>query len=373
MQISMAQPRLKLSYWQKIFFATLMLLGLNGCASIPEREFTDYLATFEQVRKASELVLIDYAAAKKEKLALDPAQTPALRQASFQTNQVLVAEDSIDDVAIRFKIWEIVDTYNQTLVSLLAGNAVKTEDKSKMLLRTLVGLSGQAFVTVASNISPAFAALKNIGSEIGKAYQQQKIVSILLKVSPVISTQLISTLQKDSELFYQVRYGLNSYHYQQINAKIGRKIAEFVKLAYSVSNASRNKTVLPMVKTLNTSLASIAKSSTGTGLKAIELKPQFGKDDSAQTLAQLANLKEQILSLIDQANQQNKVLEAYRQMLSAYVRMLYELDFQLKLMLEVAQQQQAVEVLMANDFNDTVLRMRQAYLYYQNNHPIGAY
>ncbi len=355
--------------------ALLILLGLTSCATIPEREFGNYLTTFEQVRKASELVLLDYAVAKKEKLVLEQGQaaTPSVRESAFQTNQIIVPEEAIDDVAIRLKAWEIVDAYNQSLASLIAGNPEKTTDKTKILLRTIVGFSGQAIVSAASNISPAFAALSGIANEIGAIYEKNKILSVIEKVAPIINTQLIAQMRRDSELFYQVRYGLNNYRYQQINAKIGRRIAEFIKLAYAVNQESRNKSVLPMIKILNANLATLAPSQTGVGFKPIELKPLIGNDNSAQTLAQLMDLKEQILLLIEQAKQQDKVLAAYRQLLGTYIRLLNELDFQLKLMLQVAQQQQPIEVLMANDFSDSVLRMRQAYLYYQNNQPQGVY
>lgn len=369
----MAQRYTILANWQKRGLALIMLLSLTHCASIPEREFTTYLSQFEQVRKASEWVLMDYALAKKERLALEQSQLPLLRETLFKTEQIIVAEDSIDDIALRFKAWETVDAYNQTLVSLLAGNSVKTEDKTKTLLRTLIGLSGQAILSAASNLSPALTAIKNISAEIASLYEKNKILALLIKVSPIISQQFIAQMRNDSELFYQLRYGLNSYRYQQINAKIGRKIAEFVKLAYTLNQEQRVKNIVPLLTSLNTSLATIPANSTGRGFKIITLKSQFGKDNSPQTVAQLVSLKEQILILIEQGKQQNKILATYRQMLGAYVRMLNELDFQLKLMLEVAKQQQSIEVLMANDFSDTVLRMRQAYLYYQNNNSTGAY
>lgn len=357
------------SRWQKFLIAIVIVTGLNSCATIPEREFSDYLETFVEVRKASELVLLDYAAAKKEKLALDQQQNgiPYLRQPAFQTNQLMLPEDSIDDVAIRFKAWEIVDSYNQALINLIAGKPPETKDKTKDLLRNIVGLSGKAVVSAASNVSPAFAALNGIATELGKIYEQDKTLDVLIAVSPIISSQLIADMRKDAAMFYRVRYGLNNYQYQQINSKIARKIADFIKLANSVPRASRNKKVLPIIKTLNDDLAMIAQTPTGARFKEITLNSRFGKNTNPQTIAQLTSLKDQILLLTEQAKQQDKALDAYRQMLTVYAYMLTELEFQLKLTLQVAQQQQSVETLVENNFSKTALRMRQAYLYYQNN------
>ena len=372
MQATAVQFRSKPYRWQKFSITLLIVATLNSCASIPESEFSDYLQTFEHVRKSSELVLLDYAAAKKEKLALDQQQqgTPYLRQPAFQTNQLVLPEDSIDDVAIRFKAWEIVDSYNQALTHLIAGKPPETEDKTKELLRNIVALSGKAIVSTASNVSPAFAALSGIAAEIGKIYEQDKTLSVLIEVSPIINTQLLADMRKDAAMFYRVRYGLNNYHYQQINAKIGRKVGEFIKIANSVSASNRKKTLLPIIKTLNENLAMIGQTTTGaTRFKEIKLANRAGSNDSEQTINQLLSLKEQILELVEQAKQQDRTLDAYRQMLTVYAYMLNELEFQLKLMLQVAQEQQSVEMLATNDFSKVVLKMRQAYLYYQNDKP----
>lgn len=369
MQATNIQLRSQRTCWQKVFSGLVIVASLTHCASIPEREFSDYLHTFEQFRKSSEMVLLDYAAAKKEKLALDQQQQglPYLRQPFFQTNQLVLPEDSIDDVAIRFKALEVVDSYNQTLTNLIAGKPPETEDKTKELLRNIVALSGKAVVSTAANISPAFAALSGIATELGKIYEQHKTLAVLLKVSPIISGQLLADMRKDTALFYRVRYGLNTYHYQQINAKIGRKIADFIKIADSISAENRKKTVLPLIKTLNQNLAMIAQSATGSGFKEIKLTSKTGNNNSDQTVAQLISLKEQILELVEQAKQLDKNLDAYRQMLTVYAYMLNELEFQLKLMQQVAEQQQSVEVLATHDFSKVVLKMRQSYSYYQSN------
>lgn len=371
MQATGIQSRSIWHRWQKLSISLLIIAGLNSCASIPEREFSDYLRTFEQVRKSSELVLMDYAAAKKEKVALDQQQKglPYLRRPTFQTNQLVLPEDSIDDVAIRFKAWEIIDSYNQALTNLIAGKPPETEDKTKELLRNIVSVSGKAIVSSASNISPAFAALSGIASELNKIYEQHKTLAVLLKVSPLISSQLLADMRKDSVLFYRVRYGLNTYRYQQINFKIARKVADFIKIADTVSLENRNKSVLPIIKTLNENLAMIAQSTSGAGFKEIKLSSKAGNNTSAQSLAELLSLKEQVLELVEQAKQQDRALDAYRQMLTVYTYMLNELEFQLKLMQQVAEKQQSVEILATNDFSKVVLKMRQSYLYYQSSKP----
>jgi hypothetical protein len=354
-----------------IFGVILIATGLNSCATIPEQEFSDYLQSFAQVRKTSELILMDYAAAKKEKLALDQKNgIPYLRQPSFQTNQLVLPEDSVEDVAVRFKAWEIVDNYNQALVNLIAGKAPETEDKTKELLRNIINLSGKAIVNTASNISPAFAALNGVATELGKIYEQHKTLSVLIEVAPIIDSQLIAGMKKDTALFYKVRYGLNNYAYQQINAKIGRKVSEFIKLAYAVPRESRNKNIVPMIKTLNDNLAMIAHTpTTSSGFKKIVLTSKFGNDKSAATIEKLTGLESDIMELVAQAKQQDRALDAYRQALTVYTYLLNELQFQLRLMLQVAEEQQSIDVLATSDLQETVLKMQQSYLYYQNNKP----
>jgi hypothetical protein len=349
----------------------LLIILLSACYIVPKREFSDYNRVFEQVRKVGEAVVMDYAVAKKEQQQLKQReQVQPARKNSFNSQQLLISTVPIDDISLRFQVWKVVGSYNKILTQLIAGEPIETESKS--LLNNLLRFSVNALRSTAANISPSAAALNAILTEIEKGFERRKIIKSIEKISPIISSQLIANMKQDSELFYSVRYGINNYHYQQLRVNISRHIATFITLANSLEFSVQNRQVYPLVDSLNRRLTQIAPSSTGRGFKAIKLlKSRSAKTAGKLTVAQLKLLKTQILRLLDQAEQYNIALEAYRNMLTAYVRLLGQVDLRLRIMQQTATTGSTASIKLGEEFEIALIKMRQALLYYQKNQLLG--
>jgi hypothetical protein len=204
-------------------------------------------------------------------------------------------------------------------------------------------------------------------------------------------------MKKDSELFYKIRYSINQYYYQKLRVNISRHIRIFRQLANEIEPNEQEKKVLPLVKVLNKRLNQIAMSALGRKFSPIILdKPKplkkisrrsrrkkiyrrkylIGKallkkikaEKSRVVLLQLSVLKTQILMLLDKAEQQNVALEAYHAMLTAYVRLLNQMDLSLRVMQQAAVSGHSVTMSMEKDFEIALIKMNQAFLYYQKTY-----
>ncbi len=350
----------KITLFSLIFF-------LTACVTVPKREFSNYNYIFEQAKAMGEKVIIDYAAAKKEQAWLKhQEEVQTARKDVFDSNQLVMPMVSIDDIAIRLKAWKVLGAYNKILTQLIAGEPIKAETGS--LLNQLLSLSISGLRDAAAKISPFASVLDAIFVEVQKGFKRRKIVKSIEKVAPIINSQLIVNMKKDSELFYKVRYGINSHRYQQLRVDISRHIATFIKLANLIDARTQNYKVYPLVNTLNRRLGQIATSSTGRGFKPIRLNLKAGKSHSVIIVAQLQLLKTQILMLVAKATQQNRALEAYREMLTAYVRLLSQMDLSLRIMQHAAKTGTA-SMTLGEDFEIALIKMRQAFIYYQRTYP----
>jgi hypothetical protein len=351
----------KITLFSLIFF-------LTACSIVPKREFSNYTHIFEQVQAIGEEVIIDYAAAKKEQAWLKhQEEVQAARKDVFNSNQLLISTVAVDDIAIRLKAWRVLGSYNKILTKLIAGEPVEAETKN--LFNELLNLSISGLRDAAAKLSPFASALDAIFVEVQKGFKRRKIVQSIEKVSPIISSQLIVNMKKDSELFYKVRYAINSHRYQQLRVDISRHIATFIKLANLMDSHTQNYKVYPLVNTLNRRLEQIASSSTGRGFKPIRLNLKAGKTNSILTVSQLQLLKTQILILLAQAEQKNRALEAYSEMLTAYVRLLSQMDLSLRIMQHATKINETESIKLGEDFEISLIKMRQALSYYQKTYP----
>ena len=354
---------MRLLFLKKITLFSLIFLS-TACSVVPEREFANYTHIFEQVQAIGEEVIIDYAAAKKEQAWLKKHQkeVQVTRKDVFNSNQLLISTVAIDDIAIRLKSWKVLGSYNKILTKLIAGEPVEAQTKN--LFDELLSLSINGLRDTATKISP-FA----IFVEVQKGFKRRKIVKSIEKVSSIISSQLIVNMKKDSELFYKVRYGINSYHYQKLRVDISRHIATFIERANLIDSRTQNYKVYPLIDTLNSRLEKIATLPTGHGFKPIYLNSKAGKIKSQLVISQLQLLKTQILTLLDQAEQQNRALEAYSEMLTAYVRLLGQMDLSLKIMQHATKINRSEPIKFDQNFEISLIKMRQALLYYQRTYP----
>ncbi len=349
-------------YFKKISIS-LLIFFIISCSVVPKSEFTDYQRVFTQVRQISEDVIIDYAVAKKEQEQLKQRENiQDARKSSFNSKQLLLSNIAVDDIVIRLQAWKIIDAYNKLLTKLIAGEEIEAVKNN--LFNHLLSLSVNGLRSAAANLSPSVAALNAILIEVQKAFERHKIIKSIEKISPIIRSKLIATMKIDSELFYRIRYGINNYHYQIIRTNISRHIGVFIKLANSI-DSSQDNDVYALVDTLNERLEQISVSATGRGFKLINLTPRSAKTRDILAIPQLKVLEIQILMLLAQAEQQNLILEAYGDMLTAYVRLLGQMDLRLRLMQQAAINGGSGSINLDKDFEIALIKMQQAFLYYQ--------
>ncbi len=375
----------------------ILILLLNACAIVPEHEFSDYRYVFNQVRDVGEKVIIDYALAKKEQAQLKKNNTlQAPRKNTFNSHQLTISNLPVQDVAVRLRAWDVMATYNDALTQLIAGKTLKSKDQT--VLNKLLHFSVGSLRDAASSLSPIAAALDAIITEVEKGFKRHHIVTSIENISEIISSKLIVGMKKDSELFYKVRYSINNYHYQKLRVNISRHIKTFITLSNEIEPLEQQQKVNPLVKTLNKRLQQIAISSAGRGFDPIllelpkKLKPKkrykryrsqyrrqkamIGKimmakiksEKSRVVLSQLTVLKTQILMLLDEAEQQNVALEAYHDMLTAYIRLLNQMDLYLRVVQQAAVSGQSEPLELGKNFEIALIKMRQAFLYYQKTY-----
>ena len=375
----------------------LLILLLNACAIVPEREFSNYRYVFSQVRDVGEKVIIDYALAKKEQTQLKKNNTlQAPRKNTFSSHQLTISDLPVQDVAVRLRAWEVMATYNEALTQLIAGKSLKSKDQT--VLKKLLHFSVSSLREAAAGLSPIAAALDAIVTQVEKGFKRHQIVAIIKNISEIISSQLIVGMKKDSELFYKVRYSINNYHYQKLRVNITHHIKTFITLANEIEPLEQQKKVNPLVKTLNERLKQIAVSSSGRGFELIYLdlpetlkKPRKRRyrrnkyqrqktmitkaimtkvksEKNRVVISQLTVLKTQILMLLDEAEQINIALEAYHDMLTAYIRLLNQMDLYLRVVQQAAISGQSERLELGNNFEIALIKMRQAFLYYQKTY-----
>ncbi|MCK4493881.1 MAG: hypothetical protein KAU26_07475, partial [Methylococcales bacterium] len=72
--------------------------------------------------------------------------------------------------------------------------------------------------------------------------------------------------------------------------------------------------------------------------------------------------------LLDEAEQQNVALEAYHEMLTAYIRLLNQMDLYLRVVQQAAISGKSESLVLGKNFEIALIKMRQAFLYYQKTY-----
>ena len=173
-------------------------------------------------------------------------------------------------------------------------------------------------------------------------------------------------MMKDSMSFYNIRFALNNIKFQQTLADIANTQGEFVKLAESMTAEARDRDAIPLIKVINKRLAAGPKNARGKTPPPIKLRDTTGTNAGPLTTSQLTGLKNKIFALVENAENKNKELAAYQDMLSAYVRMLAQVGTRLKALVQAAQTEKTNPP-QNSDFIYSIIRVRQAYLAYQDS------
>ncbi len=347
--------------------SVLISMFIAGCAAVPVNEFSAYRESFDQARRAGEQVLIDYAAAKKEVESLEinkPAEVPSVRAVQFDAEELASRGDAVDAVAVRLRAWEVVAAYNEALLALVEGRpAAQVEAATRNLVDSMANFPVNAFQDLAARVTPVLGVLSTALTELQKAYDRQKALDAMAAVGPVISDGFIRLLIKDSELFYNLRFGLNDRKFRKTIRRIIALRKGFKRLA---ETAQPGDDITKMVKAINDKLATLPrKSNNRPQVSALKLERSGGADGEV-VRSQLVDLRDNIFKLTDTALTQTRELSAYRDMLVAYVRMVGELDARLRALSRAADSGEAT-LPQSAELLYSIIRVRQSYLTYREN------
>jgi hypothetical protein len=339
----------------------LLIIGvanLTACSSFPKiSSLTDPQPTsqklaFAPLRKVNTWVLEDYQLSQ---------QTPI--HSSTKTPTPNYSADLNRDMALRFKAFDILAAYYQTVLQAEAENPVQLEVETQNLLQKMADFSNQNSANSSINLAPAALELSQMLAEMHPNYYPERVASALKQTSPLLSVPLLANMKKDCVVFYQTRYALNHAQQQQITATINRETASFAARAVLLSSSQQKQLVYPMVTTLNQRLAANEMN----GLNPIKLKAHAGTAQDTLAVAHLGVQKQRILNLLDERDQQINQWVDYKKMLLNYRKLLNRLDALLKRSVQALQQNPPGDTTNSMQaFNEALSQTQQAYLSYQH-------
>lgn len=342
---------------QKVFQLALVsvVLSMLACTSIPTREFTTYKQAFADARAAGEQVLFDYSAAvneyemekklQAEKLSENSAP-PAIendRPANFDptTGSADVAE--LDDVTVRIRAWDVVQRYNDVLLSLAEGKSVAQVSAAvDGLMQSLATFPLEDIATAVSSVSPYLGVLREVLALAEYERSRRKFVAAVKKGAPLIGVPIreiaasegkesfqsfLKLLRDDAKNFYNIRKGLNDLAYE-------RKVDEAADLR-------RQYRILVLEFKSNEDLDKLT-TEVNELLKLVSLPPvaltKEEKEQATQTYTpviytQLVQLKDQIGAKVNAARKKTNELTAYKTMAAAYVKLINHVSESLQALL----------------------------------------
>jgi len=328
------------------FHAALVSVALTllACTSVPIREFTSYRQVFSDARAAGEQVLFDYSAAVKEyelarkQLAGEPAENRASlaaendRPSDAGSRQAEANAADLADVAVRIRAWDVVQRYNDVLLSLAEGkSAAQVSAAVNGLMQSLATFPLEDIAAAAGSLSPYIGVLKEVLALAEYERSRRKFVAAVKEGTPIIGIPIRETmqpknkaafrpflnlLQDDAKTFYNVRKGLNDLAYDRIvdNAADLRRQYRALISAYKP-----NAELEALTTAVNEQLKLL-------DLPAIELGGggQGGATEAYTPVvySQLSQLKEQIGARVEAARKKTGELAAYNAMAAAYVKLI---------------------------------------------------
>ena len=197
--------------------ATLGGMLAGGCTTVPQREYDAYRGAFEETRLQGEQVLADYAAARQLRSNLT-------MQATFRANppgnarflssrlglETLEASTARqpDDIAVRLKAWEIVDSYNNALAAVAAGTATaETESSVNGFLGSLQKFPVKEVANMAADAVPYAKVVSELVAMLQKEIQARRFRQGVLEAREPMK-EFMALLRKDAVLFRNYRVTL---------------------------------------------------------------------------------------------------------------------------------------------------------------------
>jgi hypothetical protein len=331
---------------QKVIQAALGLtvLTMLACTSVPTREFTSYKQAFADARTAGEQVLFDYSAAVKEyeqqrKLQAGtssgtpvPAAIANDRPANFNPAAAPAEVPKIEDVTVRIQAWDVVQRYNDVLLSLAEGkSAAQVSAAVDGLMQSLATFPLEDIAMAVNSVTPYLGVLKEVLALAEFERSRRKFVAAVKKGAPLIGVPIsenanleeketfqsfLQLLRDDAKNFYNIRKGLNDLAYDRIvdEAADLRRQYRILVLDYKPTKDLENLTAA-----VNEQLKSVS-------LPPIEFtaaeKEQPTQTSTAIVYSQLVQIRDQIGAKVDAARKKTGELTAYQTMSVAYVKLI---------------------------------------------------
>ncbi len=361
-----ARPALRRGAIVSCLFAAIVV---TGCTTIPGREFATYKDSFAKGRSAGETVVLDYGVAvsqfeeiKAKRAAAKPEQRK--RGAPFDPGAEAKKSAPVDHVLVRMQAWDVVARYNDLLTALAEG---KSADE---LAAAVEGLSAslnsfplKAIAASAAEVSGYLAPLKALALEAAREHSRRQFVEAVGKGAPLINDKFIVLLREDAADFYRVRAGLNDL---EIAALAESANATGVRLADLAASFQASREADAAMASFNADVERLPMLVGGVRLVApVKSVPRGTATLSPEAKAQIASLAQDGKTQLGKVAAKDDELNAYRQVLIAYLALLNELERSLR-NLQIAAEQAQPAIPSAADLERAVIMLREAYMAYQD-------
>jgi hypothetical protein len=356
--------------WLRGSAVALLLAALTAaCTTIPQREFATYRDTFTKARTAGETVVLDYGVAvaqfeeiKARRMAAKPEQRR--RGAPFDPAAEAKKSAPVDHVLVRMQAWDVVARYNDLLTALAEG---KPADE---LAAAVDGLSAslnnfplKAIAASAAEVSGYLAPLRALALEAAREHSRRQFVEAVGKGAPLINDKFIVLLREDAADFYRVRAGLNDL---EIAALAESANATGVQLGELAASFQASREADAAIAAFNADVEKLPVLAGGVRLVAPVKPAQRGTAAlTPEAKAQLASLAQDGRAQLARVAATDDEINAYRQVLIAYLALLNELERSLR-NLQLAAEQAQPAIPSAAELERAVILLREAYMAYQD-------
>lgn len=349
--------------------ALLLAAVTAACTTIPQREFTTYKETFAKARGAGETVVLDYGVAvaqfeeiKARRAAAKPEQKR--RGAPFDPGAEAKKSAPVDHVLVRMQAWEVVARYNDLLTALAEGKpADELAGAVDGLAASLNNFPLKAVAASAAEVFGYLAPLKALALEAAREHSRRQFVEAVGKGAPLINDKFIALLREDAADFYRVRAGLNDL---EIAALAETANATGVRLADLAASFQASREADAAIATFNAEVEKLPVLAGGVRLVTpVKAAPRGNAVLTPEAKAQIASLAQDGRAQLAKVAAKDDELNAYRQVLIAYLALLNELERSLR-NLQVAAEQAQPAIPSAADLERAVILLREAYMAYQD-------
>ncbi len=355
-----------------------LLSFLVACTTLPTQEFGAYKEAFAKARAAGEDVLLDYGKAKEQCDVLQcvgrasqstkpSGSNPggSMRPSISDITAVTRTSQRVDHVAIRFRAWEVVARYNDSLTALAEGRSAQELGAAVGgLVQSLDSFPVDAIKDAVGSLAPFLGPLRILMVEAERERARQLFLNAIEKEkeSNLINGEFIGHLLKaDIEDFWKIRYGLNNLQYKPLLDRIFDLTERFGKLA---RRYQLTKDVNGQVGRINLASARLPRLPDGKQpVEDLAISQNTSIAPTPEVNEQLLAITSEIEELVEQALKKNAELVAYKQVLIEYSKLLDQTSGNIN-KLRAAAQAARPTFQPSGELLDAVVSLRQAFLKY---------